>query len=107
MDDREIASATFLFKIAVVEVCLLPVPREWVIARTGCGGSTDKKPDEDFDLVLRFHQRVGVSKFQIAGAGRLCGSSHRRVDRRVSVAPTVVIIQMTKNVMAQRMLPTS
>jgi hypothetical protein len=42
IDDREIASATFHFKIAVVEVRLQPVPTEWVIARTGCSRSTGK-----------------------------------------------------------------
>jgi len=65
IDDREIASATFHFKIAVVEVCLHPVATKRVIAHTGCSRSTGKKPDEDADFVLRFHQRVDISKFPV------------------------------------------
>jgi hypothetical protein len=42
-NDREIASATFLFKIAVVEVCFQPVPTELVIARSGFSRSTRKR----------------------------------------------------------------
>ena len=54
IDDREIASATFHFKIAVVEVCLHPVATKWVIAHTGCSRSTGKSPMKMLILCFAF-----------------------------------------------------
>jgi hypothetical protein len=84
---------------------------ELAIMRTGFGHSTGESPIKILDLSFALSDASsllsGPPDRIFAEINHPRGSSQRLVERRLSVAPTEVIIQMTKNMTAQIMLPTS